>query len=572
MEMKKANTVSYILFVIGILPILHWMFGHIDQDAWWDELISLKDYALVSFRDTITLYPEPGNHIFFNLFNNAISRLVGVRDFYEMLDQLWKLRFAQGLLAMGTCVYVFLTTKRFFSKRYASLAAIILASTIPFLNFSLQLRGYNMSMFFVSMVIYHGWSYLNTRKLLHAALTGLSSFLLLYTIPSNVYFLFGWSAVVGMDWLFQFRSQNKTVQDKKGKKNKVKGPRLFYFPHLWILAAIGIGAGMTFLAYQPVMEQLLDNRFVSKAPPERSFVLATVFPAVMKAFFSFRWLLLVPVLGGLFIWITEKELEFSRGKLLQALMILLLPFVFLFIHNKVPFERTFVHLAPVFAILLAGVSALFLEGLKLNESAKHVIVVVLGAYCIGNYVWQDAAINQHLDKNLERSKREQNIYNAFFLADNFQPHEAIKTFVALQDTNAAIMLIDELDRVSYQYYLNKYNLESYAMIRIQPGRTKTNGREFTHMATFQKTLGRGKDPQFRKVPANLEQKNKVYNDYYLLPRMVAQFERGKNLYLFCGYPKKAEKAFDMFFKDQIELKRINEFSFSNLYRLETKRP
>lgn len=572
MDSNKSQLFNYLLLGIGILPLLHWMFEHVHQDAWWDELISLKDYALVSFEVTITSYPEPGNHIFFNLFDNVISRLVGVRDFYEMLDHLWKLRLAQELLAIGTCVYVFLTTKRFFSEKHASLAVIILTSTIPFLNFSLQLRGYNMSMFFVSMVIYHGWSYVESRKLPHVIITGMVSFFLLYTIPSNVYFLFGLSAVIGIDWLLQFRTSSKPVEDKKGKKKKVKGPSLFSFPHLWILAAIGIGAGITFLAYQPVMEQLLDNRFVSKAPPERAFVLTTVFPSVMKAFFSFRWLLLIPILGGILFWLTKKDLEFDRGKLTQILVAFILPFLFLFIHEKVPFERTFIQLAPVFAILLAGISALFLKGLKLNDTIKQGIVALLAVYCIGNYVWQDSEINAHLDKNLERNKREQNIYKAFFLADNFQPHNAVKEFLELNDTNSAVMLVDELDRVSYLYYLEKYDIVSYAIIKIQQRPMEAQGRKFTHVGMFQKSQGKGKKPGFQQIPANLDQNNKKINDYLLLTNVVSQIERGKNLYLFTGFPRKAEKAMQTFFKDRFVLNRLNEPGFSNLYRVEPKAP
>ena len=113
---RKTQLFNYVLVAVGLLPLLYWMFGHVHQDAWWDELISLKDYALVTFETTRTSYPEPGNHIFFNLFDNLVSRLIGVRDFYEMLDHLWKLRFAQGLLAVGTCFYAFLTVRRFLAK------------------------------------------------------------------------------------------------------------------------------------------------------------------------------------------------------------------------------------------------------------------------------------------------------------------------------------------------------------------------------------------------------------------------------------------------------------------------
>ncbi|MFM1875071.1 MAG: hypothetical protein RL266_808, partial [Bacteroidota bacterium] len=388
------------------------------------------------------------------------------------------------------------------------------------------------------------------------------------TIPSNVYFLFGLSTVIGIDWLLQFREKGGTEKPKKGKKEK--RPSLLSFPHLWVLAAIGIGAGITFVAYQPVMEQLLDNRFVSKAPPERAFVLTTVFPSVMKAFFSFRWLLLIPILGGLFFWFTKKELAFDRKKMTQVLVVFLLPFLFLFLHEKVPFERTFVHLAPVFAILIAGVSALFLEGLNLNETIKQGIVAILAVYGFGNYVWQDGEINAHLDKNLERNKREQNIYNAFFLADNFQPHSAVKEFRALNDTNAAVMLVDELDRVSYLYYLEKYEITSYAMINIQPKKVEAQGRTFSHLGMFQKSMGKGLKPAFQQIPANLDEKNRPYNNYLLLTNVVSQIERGKNLYLFTGFPNKAEKAFDMFFKNQVSLARENGFGFANLYRLEAK--
>ena len=567
---RKTQLFNYVLVAVGLLPLLHWMFGHVHQDAWWDELISLKDYALVTFEVTRTSYPEPGNHVFFNLFDNLISRLIGVRDFYNMLDHLWMLRLAQGLLAIGTCVYAFLTVRRFFSKDYASLAVIFLASCIPFLNFSLQLRGYNMSMLFVSMVIYHGWSYLDGRKWPHLLLTTLTSFFLLYTIPSNVYFLFGFSLVMLLDWWANFRADSQLVDDKKLKKKKVNGPSLFSYPHLWILGAVGIGTAVTFMAYQPIMELLLDNRFVSKAPPERAYVLANVFPSVIKAFFSFRWLLLLPILGGLFFWLTKKELEFERRKLIYVLVIFLLPFTFLFIHEKVPFERTFVHLAPVFAIFLAAVSAVFLKGLKLNETAKQAVVGVLAIYCIGNYVWQDAEINAQLDKNLERNKREQNIYHAFFLANNFQPNAAVEEFLALNDTNAAVMLVDELDRVSYLYYLEKHDIVSYAMIKIQPRKTETQGRTFSHVGMFQKSQGKGNKPAFQQVPANLDEKDKSINNYMLLTNIVSQIERGKNIYLFTGFPRKAEKAMAQFFSDRYALKSLNESGFANLYLLEPK--
>ncbi|TNF32005.1 MAG: hypothetical protein EP314_00480 [Bacteroidetes bacterium] len=146
----------------------------------------------------------------------------------------------------------------------------------------------------------------------------------------------------------------------------------------------------------------------------------------------------------------------------------------------------------------------------------------------------------------------------------------MKEFIALNDTNSAVMLVDELDRVSYLYYLEKYDITSYAMIKIQPKQVEAQGRKFTHVGMFQKSMGKGNKPAFQQIPANLDNKNKPYNNYLLLTQVVSQIERGKNLYLFTGFPNKAEKAYDMFFKDQISLKRENEFGFANLFKLEAK--
>ena len=571
MDRKKKNLFTYTLIAIGLLPLLHWMYGHLNQDAWWDELISLKDYALVGFGTTVTAYPEPGNHILFNLFDNLISRIIGVRDFYEMLDHIWKLRLAQGIFALGTCIYTLLTVRRFFGEKYAALAVVFLASCIPFLNFSLQLRGYNMSMFFVAMVIYHCWTFLETRKPSSLILTGIASFLLLYTVPSNVYFLFGLALVTLLDWWRNYRADGKVAEDassKKEKRKKTKSPGLFSYPHIYVLTAIGIGTVACFGAYQPVMDALTDNRFVSKSPGDRYAVLNSVFPKVVAALFSNRWLLLVPVLGSIFFRIIKMKTGPERGKLGSVLILFLLPFVFLFIHDKAPFQRTFVHLAPVFAILLAGSTAIFLDALNIKESYKKMIVSVLALYCMGNYFYENREVNAHLDKNLQRNKREQNIYHAFFLADNFRPHHAVKEFLTLNDTNAAILLLDELDRVSYLYYLEKYDLVSYAMIKVQPRNVEAQGRTFSHVGMYQRSNGKGEKVSFQQIPANLSEKNRKYNSYMLLVNIVEQMERGRDLYLFTGFPRKAEKAMDMFFEGRYRAVRLNDEGFANLYRLE----
>ena len=66
-----------------------------------------------------------------------------------------------------------------------------------------------------------------------------------------------------------------------------------------LLSALAVGGLAAFLAYLPVLDQVLHNRFVTDTPANRWFVLANRLPEVLHHFLSGRYLLLLLILPGL---------------------------------------------------------------------------------------------------------------------------------------------------------------------------------------------------------------------------------------------------------------------------------
>lgn len=553
------------LLALGLSPFVYWVLLKSGMDAWWDEILSLKEYALVSMDKTMTTYPDPNNHIFSNLVNNAATKLIGATDIYNLLDHLSILRLIQALFALVTLFYSFLTVRLLSGKKYAFLAVVLLATCIPFLNFSLQLRGYNLSMLFMIMTIYHAWAYVDHRKSLDLVVFALSVFLLLYTVPSNAYALLAFGLVVGWEWLrkqSKTSNANRSTSRKKKRRSKKEKPKWTHQQYLFLGLACAIALSLVYMAYIPVMESLLHNRFVDNTPPSRAFVLTDRLPNVLFYFLSQRWLLVAMLLAGIvLIWKHGRDVPYAF-RLFGLWLVLLLPFVFAFIHHKHPFERTFIVLAPVFAVILsltiigfieqfrmAEVFAVilsltiigFIEQFRMTERGKTILVALTCIYAIGTAFWQLQANEAILMTNLETEKREQTIYRNYYLSASFTPSASAKALHAQNASNATAILMDNLDRVSYSHYLEKNNVRCYAIAKSDHKKLQIKDRTFNHVLLVQKTVGRDKKPLFMNIPCNIPEKGE-FNAYAVMMSGILQAKEDRDYYAISAYPEKINRA------------------------------
>ncbi|MEZ4652996.1 MAG: hypothetical protein R3E12_05135 [Candidatus Eisenbacteria bacterium] len=225
--MSYRVQVGLLLALAGITFVL-WGVHYAHIDLWWDELDSLTEYALVTFQTTVTKYPYPNNHIFFNLFDNGLTRVWGVRDIYQIMERVAFLRWHSGDPAEPLGLHLLRGST---GARVPVGAPRSLVTSLPFLNFAMQLRGYGLSMFFVAGLLFHCALRRERVSLVSALVTAVFSFALLYTVPSNVYFLFvlGLALVVRevgtlrRRRLASIRSEDATDRDANRAGGKIPG-------------------------------------------------------------------------------------------------------------------------------------------------------------------------------------------------------------------------------------------------------------------------------------------------------------------------------------------------------------
>ncbi len=431
-----ANTIA--TYVLGFLPLIYWLYKFVNIDLWYDEVYSLEYFVLVDFSNTLTDYHAPNNHIFFNLFHQLITRLADLRDARVLAENVYILRSIQGLVAICVGLYSVKLLRRFFNLDRSEIAILILFTTIPFMNFSLQLRGYNLSSLFLLMIIYHSWSYMEGQKAKHAAMVSISSMLLIYTIPSNAYMLIPIGMAFFVLGISNWGKDNQRI--------------ISYFKSIVL---IGIGLGIATLLYIPVFDNLISNRFSSKEA-ESLFYSLELLPRIFLAFISERYLLIIPVIIGL-RELLRRGKKIEREYLLVLLFILLFPFLISFLHQKHPFERVFISLAPVFCILLSLLTIYFLQYIKRPLLSGILLYLIMG-YCIAVFLLEEKNNNSEVAYQLVAKKTlEQNIYRNYYLSDFYDPMGVSRQLAGMSD-NEHVFVFDHLDHQSTRFYLYIHGL------------------------------------------------------------------------------------------------------------------
>jgi hypothetical protein len=437
---KKGLLINSIFIFIGFLPLAFWVFKYINYDLWYDEIFSLKDYALVNYNTTFFYYPAPNNHIFFNFLNQIVSRLFQLRNINLAADYVYVFRLFQFLISVLSIFYGTLILKKHFRIKYYGLFTILLLSTIPFLNFSLQLRGYNLSSLLVLMLVFYVFNYINKRSYTSVIMIFTSSLLLLYTIPSNVYILASlWLCILAH--AIYFYKFNKKEYNKNNSKN--------------VLILIALGTVVAFLLYLPIIENVIFNKYSSRTF-SGNFYMVSVIKEAIPAFLSSRYLLIPLILFGLYLfWKRENK---KKKLFLITLGMFVLPFVMAFLHQKAPFPRVFSPIAPI-SILLVSI---LLDAL-LQKVRKHRTTNVFGClilfYCLFTFYSQYKS-NQYLVKKenlVEKEFPPQGLNRNYYLANNFNPKNTLLSFSELYSSNT-VFIIEQYDKPAVRLYLDKYNV------------------------------------------------------------------------------------------------------------------
>ena len=430
-----------LILAAGVAPVACWLLAtQLTRDLWYDELYTLSQFVCVPLRQTVTSYVAPNNHVCFSLIANVYRRALGLESVGAAMDAVWQLRLLNLLPTIGTLVYVHELARKHLSMQTARLAVLLLATTIPFLNFALQFRGYVWSMFFLCGMLHALWTAEQDRRWRPLAAAAAFAVLALYTIPLNLYFVLSVMLVYA------------AVAVRRRDPAMVRP-----------VAALGLAIIVGALLYAPVMAQLLADPVVQSRGPFAVDTLARVMPRTLLYFVSERYLLMA--FAGLALALGRRvggqTVEAHRYRGCFCLALLVLPFVLSFLRGDRPFLRVFVNLTPVFALLLAIAVSRAGTGLAAGPRRARTAAVCLVVYCcacLGCGLWR---ISVRLRRDIAEGRKSQDIYYNYYQA-HYEPARTASLLASeVASAPGPVVCYFPGDKLAAAYYLAKYGIEGY---------------------------------------------------------------------------------------------------------------
>lgn len=280
-------SVTFIDIGVWILFITPFLFLVVTRrlflDFWLDELISIVRHIQPSVRIGIFSYPAPNNHIFSNLVSAVYLRLIGQRELLEILKHPVILRLPymfSGLLSIFVLGYLAHT---YLGKWEGRIAVTLLCTTMPFLNFITQVRGYSFTFLFTSLITLLTLVYKEKPARWKAILVGGLSCLIFYTIPSNVYFLLAICLFFALDGLLQWRKEHTYRISLK------QDDYVFINPQITVALMMVVGLVVGGLFYAPVVQKVINNKYVVSMGFLNGTVFRNTFLNSIEYFISNRW-------------------------------------------------------------------------------------------------------------------------------------------------------------------------------------------------------------------------------------------------------------------------------------------
>ncbi len=437
-------------FLIALLRILN-------LDFWYDEIFTLRHFVFTSIKTTLTYYPLPNNHILHNLLNNIYLKALGIRELSTLMDSPYKIRLLHFSYVLVTIAFVYRIGTKFFNREIANFSLIIFVTSIPLYNFALQIRGYILSVMFVSILIYLIFAYGNDPTRGKFLCIGIIVALLLYTIPLNLYPVLAFCIV----YLIKF-------WQKRTKK------------FLYMVIAMTSGGITSILFYIPVWKNLINNRFVKSQGLFNSKILLEIFPKVIYYFISARYLIIAIILIGIIL--NYKEIKFRKERLESIienskvlLIVFILPFIFSYIRGDKPWDRIFVSLLPVFSI---GSGTLLYLALSHRRLKNKMVYITLGIiiYSYATFAVQLGKVGTMANRDILEGKKTQSLYYYYFIAD-YQPRRLLQDFLKSKKQNIPVILY-LCDIEAMPAYLNKFKISYYPFYKYMKNQSPYALKDF----------------------------------------------------------------------------------------------
>ncbi len=372
-------------------------------------------------------------------------------------------------------------------------------------------------------VVYHTYSYKKYAKARDLAFVLIAVFAALFTLASNIYVLVSFYLVFFFFELGEVKMKSGTGWYRASLKLLSKRQ------YLYLIFTLTGSAAISFIAYLPTLDDLLNNRFVDNQPDDTLFVLKTRLVDVSIYLFSKRWLLLPFLLAAPYLVLSSKSVKNLR-LLVTLSASIMLPFVLAVLHGTSPYERTFVVIAPIFSLVMAMVIYNTISHSKLSKKSETLTYSGLIIYLSLWAMVEIKANDQILVNNSRHGIKEQNIYRNFYHASNFNPNQISERLKILGADNTRTILVNEIDRVSLGYYLIKNEIKSSSPIATEPYITVRGDKQYDNRLLVQKVEDKHSEMSFTNFVYN-QNESHVYNNHELMVFMESDNIQKDHLFM-----------------------------------------
>lgn len=407
-------TALLIIILIGAALRIHYL----ERPIYTDEAYTYLYFVRDGWRDVLTDYREPNNHIF-----QTILAWASVTHFDHQPYALRLPALASGILLLPL---VYIAGARLYTPSAGLIAAGFTAVSVPLAEYAVNARGYSfIALFFALLVILAAdFKRGSSNQVGRALAYGIVAALGLYTVPIMLYPLGAVSLWVVLSVLLEHRGV-------------IRWQRLGVF-------AMGLtfGAWLTVLLYTPIirtngLDAVIGNRFVLSLSPEAFRQTVINFPGEFLAYIAqgmphpLYWLL--SIFAGIAI-IFHRFISQDRIPLILPTAIWLT--VLVIIQYVLPPIRTWIFLVVLWCLLTGAGLALIFRWLRLATWVPLVSVMLVLMFSV--QLWQADALNHTVTYKVEPDAEP----TAAYLTTRLQPADRILL------TNGAIH--------NFEYYLDAY--------------------------------------------------------------------------------------------------------------------
>ena len=302
-----------------------------------DEAISFNRYIDVPWKDLVFYYHDTNQHTLFLLLSKFSIWMFGESEIIFRLPS-----FLAGVLSIPLIYRLGLLIK--IPRSSALISALLMGLSWPHLKYSLEGRGYALTIFLVLLATYSTVQYLNSSRWVWGSVLIGSGFAMAITLPSNLFFLCGLAVFIVIAGYLESKEIKSSI------KNIFKSS----IPFLIMFALVGV----YFLVIYEGLK--IGKHFYNQLLTETQI---GNIAGLLVAPWGF-WMYLFFALG---IW----RLRLAKGKIL-LLSVVIVPIVLTLLTGVVGFARTYVYWLPFVLLLSAyGMTEVFFAVLKQTRGLSY---------------------------------------------------------------------------------------------------------------------------------------------------------------------------------------------------------